>query len=52
MADPADFGWQKLSDVDSRITHYKLIKFSVIKAEIFHWEILGFEVFVRNYRGY
>ena len=25
------------------------IKFSVIKVEIFRWEILGFEVFVRNY---
>ena len=25
------------------------IKFSVIKVEIFRWEILGFEVFLRNY---
>ena len=25
------------------------IEFSVIKVEIFRWEILGFEVFVRNY---
>ena len=25
------------------------VKFSVLKVEIFRWEILGFEVFVRNY---
>ena len=54
MADPVGFDWQNCLMLIQELHCTNLgtvytIKFSVIKVEIFRWEILGFEVFVRNY---